>query len=208
MFGRTLLEELKEASVSNDEAYVSFFNNGEVRTDKNIVTDRMNSFYQDDFIGTIKYLFKDAAEFYARQNPFDNIKMNLEVGLVYNKEDVDEENNIKENAKPIKDVVRCYTGKVTSFLNGEKSNNHEYQFDRQGFINYNEFISKMKKDGISFDGPETFNDFKEAILSGENFDVSLYADLRKEEEKEETKYEAKEEPKKLIKKSFFRRKNK
>ena len=150
MFGRTLLEELKDASVSNDEAYVSFFNNGEVRVDKNIVTDRMTEFYQDDFISSIKFLFTNAAECYARQKPFDNIKMNLELGLVYNKADVDEENNIKENAKPIKDVVRCFTGDITSFMNGEKANERNYDYNKSGFINYNEFIGKIKKEGLSF----------------------------------------------------------
>ncbi len=202
MFGKTLLEELQEASVSNDDAYVSFFNNGEVRTDKNIVTERMNSFYQDDFIGTVKFIFRDAAEYYARQKPYDTIKMNLELGLVYNKNDVDEENHFKENANPIKDVVRCYTGEVTSFLNGERANEHKYPYDRQGFINYNSFISKMKKDGISFEGPETFDDFKDAILSGEKFDVSIFADL-KEKTNEEV---VKEEPKKLTKRPFWKRK--
>ena len=198
MFGKTLLEELKEASVSNEQAYVSYCNNGEVRTDNKIVTNKMDSFYLDDFIGTIKFIFRDAAEYYARQNPYDYIKMNLELGLVFNKEDVDDNNVVKENAKPIKDVVRCYTSGVTSFLNGEKSNEHDYSYDRKGFINYNNFVSKMKKDGISFEGPETFDEFKESILAGETFDVSIFADLKQKEQTQE-----KEEPKKLIRKPFF-----
>ena len=204
MFGKTLLEELKEASVSNEKAYVSYFNNGLVRTDNKIETERMSNFYQEDFIRTIKFLFRDAAEYYARQNPYDNISMNLELGLVYNKEDVDDDNNIKENAKPIKDVVRCYTSGVTSFLNGEKANEHDYVYDRKGFINYNDFVSKMKKDGISFEGPETFNDFKDAILAGETFDISIYADLKQKDKKQE-EAQVKEEPKKLVRKPIFKR---
>ena len=207
MFGRTLLEELKQASVSKEKAYVSFYNDGEVMEDDRIVTDRMNSFYQDDFIDTIKYLFKNSAEFYASKYKYDNIKMALKLGLVYNKDDVDQDNKIKENAEPIKDVVRCYTGDITTYLNGNQNEDNNYQHERQGFINYNSFISKMKKEGISFEGPETFNDFKEAILAQNKFDVSLVADLKTKEQTPivETRIEEKEEPKKLIKKSFFRR---
>lgn len=211
MFGKTLFEELKDASVSNEKAYVSYCNNGEIKTDNKIVTEKMTSFYLDDFIGTIKFIFRDAAEYYARQNPFDYIKLDLELGLVYNQDDVDEENKIKENAEPIKDIVRCYTSGVTSYLNGEKSNEHDYYYDRKGFINYNNFVSKMKKDGIAFEGPKTFEDFKNAILAGETFDVSIYADLREKDKTEEVKQEVKQDveepkketPKKLTRKPFF-----
>lgn len=221
MFEKTLLEELKEASISNEEAYVSYFNTGDIRKDDRIVTERMNGFYQNDFINTIKFLFRDAAEYYARESTFDFIKMNLELGLVYNKEDIDEENKVKENAEPIKDVVRCYTSGITSYLNGEKANKLNYQFDRKGFLNYNDFISKMKKDGISFEGPKTFDEFKNSILSGEIFDVSIFANLKekdkmievqepvnetKVEETESVVVSKKEEPKKLVKFPFFKRK--
>ena len=205
MFGKTLLEELKEASVSNEEAYVCYFNNGEVKTEERIVTERMNDFYKDDFIDRIKFIFRDSAQYYAMQSPYDNIKMNLELGLVFNKEDIDEENKIKENAKPINNTVRCYTSNITSFLNGEKANKQEYTYEKRGFLDYNKFIAKMKKDGISFEGPETFEDFKDAILAGETFDISLFADLKEKVENKEEQVQQeqiKEEPKKLVRKFF------
>ena len=45
---------------------------------------------------------------------------------------------------------------------------------------------------------ETFDEFKESILAGETFDVSIFADLKQKEQTQE-----KEEPKKLIRKPFF-----
>ena len=45
-------------------------------------------------------------------------------------------------------------------------------------------VSELKKSGLVYLCPRTFEEFKEKILSGESFDIMLSADL---EEKEKTK---------------------
>lgn len=203
---KTLLEKLKEARISNEPAYVSFFNNGEVRIDKSIANKRMTEYYLDDTIGSINYVFTDAAESYARHNPYDTISMSLELGLIYNKEDVDDENHIRENAEPLKGIVRCYTGDITSYLNGEKANEEGYYgYGKQGFVDYKNLVTTMRRNGIAFEGPETFDDFKEAILSGEQFDINLTASLKEPEKKEEPQVVVQDKPKKLSKIPFIRR---
>ena len=205
--GKSLLEELQAASVSNDEAYVEYFNNGIIRTEKHRADKRMTPYQLDDTISTIEYVFSSGAETFARNCSYDKITLGLEIGLLFNKEDVDDENNIKENAEPIENIVHCYTGDITSYLNDEQSNERDYNnYHIQGFVDYDTLVSTMKENGLTFDGPENFVEFKEQILSGNNFDISLVADLKaKKEEKEEIKVEVKEEPKKLVKKTFFGR---
>ena len=104
------------------------------------------------------------------------------LGLVYNKEDV-EDNIIKEGAKPYNNLVRYYTHEVDSLLDGEKTNVGDYYrigLGRQGYLNYNDLVYKSEADGLEFVGPRTFEEFKESILSKEPFDISLVADLKEE----------------------------
>ncbi len=201
---KSLLEELKEASVSNEEAYVEFFNNGEVRRIKRSADKRMNQEEQDATLRRMNYVFVDGAESYALNCPYNKISMGLEVGLIYNNADVGNENIIKEGTKPIDNLVHCYSGNITSYLDGEQTNEREYyHYSVQGFVKYDKLVSTMEKNGLSFNGPKTFEEFKEKILSGSVFDISLDADL-----KEKEKVEVKEEPKKLVKKHFFWKKDK
>ena len=52
---KTLLEELKDARIANEPAYVSFYNNGKIGIDKHSVNDRMTPFCLEDMIRTIRY---------------------------------------------------------------------------------------------------------------------------------------------------------
>ena len=214
MLDKSLLEELKEASISHDPAYVEFYNNGKVRKEEQSANGRMSNYDQDETIRRIKFVFTDGAQTYASHCSYDAISLGLEIGLVYKNEDVDDENKIRENAEPLDGLVHCYTGNITSYLNGEQSNEKEYyHYNIQGFVKYDTLVSKMKKNGIDFTGPEDFEDFKSSILSGEPFNISLDANLQNKEEltNEETVEpvaleQVKEEPKKLVRKPFFRKK--
>lgn len=196
MLDKTWLEELKEASISNEPAYVEFYNNGKVRREEHLVDKRMDYLGQDETLRSIRFIFKDGAEAYARKCSYDKISLGLEVGLMFHKEDVGPENTLKEGAKPL-DLVHCYTGEITSYLAGEKSNDEDfYKYSLQGFVKYDKLVSEIKKNKLEFDGPQDFEEFKARILNGENFNISLVADLRDKKEVEKV------EPKKL-KRTFF-----
>lgn len=202
---KTLLEELKEARISNEDAYVIFFNNGKSEVEKRCCEQNMNEYAQEYSIRRIGEHLKDIAESFGRHYAYDTIHMGLEIGLIYNKNDVLEENKIPKDKEPLSDIVRFSTKRPECFLNGEKSNTDDYfGYDKQGFINYNVFVKKMEKNGLEFNGPKSFEEFKELILTGEPFDINLVASLTDTKENEVIE-EVKEEPKKLIKKSFFRR---
>ena len=195
----SLLEKIKKASVSNEPAYVNFYNDGKFDIDERKVEDRMTDHYLDDFIDTISFVFCDAARYCAMDFPYDKISLGLKVGLIYNINDV-ENNIIKENAKPIDGIVRCHTGDVISSKDGVENDKEDY-IGRQGFVVYDKLISEMEKNGLDFNGPKTFDEFKESILSKKIFDISLIADVNKKEKHEDEIKEIKETPK--IKKLVF-----
>lgn len=225
---KTLLEELKEASVSNYPAYVEFYNNGLIRHEERGADKRMTSIEKSIAMDRIKYVFTSGAENYAKKCSFDSISLNLEIGLLFNEKDVVDDKPVL-NAEPVNGIIHCYTGSLTSYLNGEKSNETEYyHYNTQGFVNYETLVSEMKENGLSFVGPETFDELKEKIMDGNIFDIRLDANLKEEktleennvatgenvqeelvqEPKEEVILEQKEEPKKLVRVPFFgKRKN-
>ena len=108
------------------------------------------------------------------------------MGLVYNNDDVLENDVIKENAKPYNDIVRFYTMGVNCYLDGEQTNKIDYSkitYGRQGYLSYSRFLDYVRKANLDFDGPKSFNEFKEAILSNEPFDINLSVNLNKKVEK-------------------------
>ena len=176
----TLREVLLKIKNEQRDGFVSFFNTGNIKIDKQDYIDfiRKSNFESD--LRNIKNTLGDATRCYSNRYSFDSVSMNLEVGLIFKKEDVNEDNTIKENASPIKDVVRFYTGSIKSYLDGEKTNIayfNDIVFGRQGVINYNYLVNALKEEGVTFEGPESFNELKERIMSGELFDVKFSVDL-------------------------------
>ena len=108
------------------------------------------------------------------------LSMNLSLGLIFDGKYVDEDNKVKADAEPMEGIVRYYTMEADCYLNGEKTNKHDgakYR-SRQGFINYARLVNSAAKNGLTFNGPRTFEEFKEQILVGEPFDISLSASLQ------------------------------
>ena len=134
----------------------------------------------------ISEVFFKATENYARHYDFDTMSMDLLLGLVFNESDVDDDNQVRENAKPYPNVVRYYTGSVKSYLDGKQTNEIDYDHfgnGRQSYIDYNLLLAAIEFNGLSFSGPATFEEFKERILAGDTFDITMSADLKQKEEK-------------------------
>ncbi len=194
----TLLEKVLEAKKSHETALVGFFNDGKIRKDDNSNAKRVSEASQDYSYYCIGDLLCDATASYARETDIDCVSLGLSVGLLFNKADVDDNNMINENAQPLSDIVRYYTFDFNGYLNGKNIGCDyvsRYMPGRQGFVNYNKLVATVKKGGLKFEGPETFEEFKDAILSGEKFDIVVSADLKEKEE-------AKDKPKSLLKSLF------
>ena len=179
--GKDLLEELRDLRHAYDVSHVNYFNTGKVSEDEAYFTTRICDDNSMVSFGLIKNVLIEATKSYSRDCDFDKINMNLLLGLVYKVSDVDEDRKIKANAKPIDNKVRFYTGSVKAYLDGEQTNTFDYYengINFQGYINYNKLVKFAKECGLVFTGPDSFEEFKQKILSGEVFDVSLTADLR------------------------------
>lgn len=183
-----LLQQLVEAKKSNEVAYVSFFNDGNVRTDTRDCVYRLKKDVDNEYsIIPIIACLKSAVESYSDRFDFDTVSMRLSLGLIYEKDDVLENNQIKSNAMPLKNIVRYYTDKIDSYLNGKKTNTYDYNeiMGRQGFINFNTLISLLRDGGLNYYGPNTFEEFKNLVLSGVPFDIYLQANLKQYDDNKE-----------------------
>ena len=90
-----LLQQLVEAKKSNEVAYVSFFNDGNVRTDTRDCVYRLKKDVDNEYsIIPIIACLKSAVESYSDRFDFDTVSMRLSLGLIYEKDDVLENNEI------------------------------------------------------------------------------------------------------------------
>lgn len=177
--GRSMLERLKALRASYEVDAVCFLNDGSVKTDRKS-SKAIDNLYSFD---RIKDTFYDAVRVYSEKTDFDSADMQLLLGLVYSSSDVDEEYKIKENAEPMKDVVRFYTGKINSYLGDEKVNDRNFDWPSNGYISFRSLMSLIKRSGLEYTGPESFDELKERILAGETFEIKVTADLKKEKGK-------------------------
>ncbi len=182
---KTVLERLKETRIARNIAHVSFFNNGVIREDEFYSAKRIQNVTDYYDFSAISYVLESNAELYGQTYPFDTVNLELELGLIFNKSDVDENNEISPIAEPVQDIVRYYTGNVFTFLDGEITNGSEFKelpSGRQGYVHYDKLKELAEKEGLLFVGPDSFEEFQEKILSGDKFSIFLSADLREKEE--------------------------
>ena len=182
--GKTVLDKLKEVKKNNDTALVSFFNTGEIKKDTYSQASRLKEASIKSNYDLISEVYERAANSYNTFNyDYDTINMYLELGLIYDNDNINSNNQIKEGANPVKDIVRLYTGSIKSYKDGEQTNKAdygEYGLGKQGFIKFSNLIKWIDNNDLIYIGPETFEEFKNRILSGEKFDIVLSANLTKE----------------------------
>lgn len=178
--GEDLMRKLLEARKQENNQYVSFHYDGSVSVDDKSYYDGVLTFGSFSSICSTLY---DAAKSYSKYGEYDKINMRLVLGLVYDGKYVNPDKTLKANAVPMDKIVHFYTDSVNSYLNDEKTNEKDYYnygFNRQGFIEYNDLVKQIKKEGLVFNGPANFAEFKNLMLKGENFEVSIEANLKKE----------------------------
>ena len=170
---KKLLEQMKEKQKEHEIAYVIFYNDGTIGTEEygfknKLDTERLFPFQTK----MIMEQFGDGIADYAKDFSFDTVCMDLT--------DVDGINHIKEGAKPIKNIVRYYTSSINSYLDGNQTNTRDFtkhHWEVQGFVNYNKLVSSIKKGGLDFIGPISFEEFKNAINDNKQFDIIVSAYL-------------------------------
>lgn len=178
--GKTVKERLIEIKKDREIAYVNFFNNGEVTTDNNWYAKQINTLNNGQSIAAVKEIFCRAAESYLYDGDYDSIEMDIPMALIFRREDVDDNNQIKANAKPINGIVRFYTGSARSYLAEKQTNKADYYTyggGYHGYLDYNQFVAAMVQEGIELIGPQSFDEFQTAMMAGEKCDVTIASDF-------------------------------
>ena len=180
---QTLLEKLQDARKSQEVTYMSFLSSGRKVEDKYSAKAKMDPYELEGMIRSIDYCFVSSASVLANKSDYDTVGMFLEMGLVYPKSELNEKEQILVGSEPVKGIARCFTGTVASYADGKEAHklNNEY-FIRNGFVDYDKFVLAMKRNGVSYTGPETYEELERKILSGEKFDCALFANLKPKKE--------------------------
>ena len=179
----SLLDDLREVKHGYDTEYVCYFNDGSIRKDGKRSSERIKEASKRDEFDSIARYLKDATDHFSDKYQFDNVKMELLLGLIYDSKDIEDEKR-SEDAEPVNGIVRYYTYHTNCYLDGKQSNKYDYYeiMGHQNFIKYDSLVKAIKKSGLDYDIPETFEEFKEQILVGEPFEISVSANFKEKEE--------------------------
>lgn len=182
--GKSLLDKLVEVRHDYQTAFLCVLNDGSTMTDEVYSARRIKDNDGQKQFEEIERTLCDAARSYARHSDFNFIKMHLLVGLIFDKDDVDNKDKI---ATPVDGIVRYYTGSVQSFLNGKQTNQldfYEYGCNSQGYAKFDDLVKAIHSSGMEYVGPETFDELRTLILSGKKFEVSISGDLTKSKDED------------------------
>ena len=181
----SLLERVIKAKKDYEVGQVVYYNNGKVGTEVNAYAKKMENFRDDVQLELLMEDFCKATALYGSKYDMDTMEVGLLLGLIYNVDDVDENKVPLKGAQPVNNIVRYYDVGFNCYSNGEKTNKYDYgevHPTYQGYVHYDKLVKAFNNSGVLFTGPKTFNEFKEAILNGETFDISLIADIPKKEQ--------------------------
>ena len=181
---KSLKERIFELKKEQGIAYVYFLSNGTIGTEKYSNKDALTKYKTETSINSVKNFIISASQSYVRQFDFNSISLDMLFGLVYKKEDVDDNNKVKFNRKAIEDIVRYQTRSINTFLDGKQTNTYDYGHELYGdcgYVNYNEFVRAINEEGLIFNGPRTFDEFVEAMSSNQTFDTNIQIDLLEKE---------------------------
>ena len=181
--GDTVFKKLEDLRNSHRTKYTIFYSDGTRDQDDYYGASR-NPLEHD--ITKIGITLVEAAKSYSRDVDFDDISMLLKLGLVFNSKFVDENGNLTKDAFPLDGIVYYNTASVSSYLYGNKTNTSDYgeygMYNYAGYISYADLVKSCEEQGLSFHGPETFEEFKRKVMNGQKFPTTVCANLGLEKE--------------------------
>ena len=182
--GDSLLERMNEAKHEYEVAFVSFFGDC-TRTDDYYMMNNFNNASKKDAFNAIENTLCQFARYYSIHEKYNSLDLDLSLGIVYNKEDVNEDNTLKENAEPIPNVVRVYTEDSRCYQNRDKVEGklNSMFYGSQCFITFDNLLERINDEGLIYYGPDSYEEVKEAILSGEKVTATISANLNQKKNK-------------------------
>ncbi|MBP5683774.1 MAG: hypothetical protein J6X02_00780 [Bacilli bacterium] len=208
---KSFIDQIADTRKGNEIAYVNYFNDGVIRNDT--YTNTKDMYFRSGWsvVGTIEHNLKRCGELIRKSSDFDYLELNLLIGLMYNPDDYEKNGQSIEGLIP-SDTVRVLSKELCGYLNDEKLKLDEFWDSTLAFnlyVNYNDLVEELTKEGVPYNGPKSFDELKEKITTGEPFEIKTYIDLRKKEQvvSEEPKLEQ-VEPALTRKRCLFKRRNK
>ena len=184
----SIQNQIQKARKDYDTALVCYFNDGVVRKDSYSFVERMKIFNAFDAVRDINRMVCDVASSEYSAANCDVVEANINIGLIYKVNDVDEDDKPKAGAKPVNGIVRVYDGPIYGYNDDIQTYTSEGRMFPMGFnsfARYDDLVRLLKFRGYTFEGPKTFKEFKELINAGEPFEIKVSVDLKPKEVKEE-----------------------
>ena len=174
-----LKEELLKLRTKKQIVYYQMFKNGQIIPETREFARDLTKIGNENTVGVLEYVLTEALKRYSYKSDFDFVDMRLNAGVVYDAKDI-EDGKIRMNARPYDNIACFKVDSITSYLNGEQSNGFEYVAEHGGYSGlmlYNEVVKELRERGFNFEGPETFEDLKNAVLYGQDFNLDITMDL-------------------------------
>lgn len=185
MFEKSVKEDLqrmKENLMSNSK-YVSFLNDGYIIEDdaeyvNTSIIDNIN-----ESCSRIDYFFEEGTKTAIQLNEdFDQLDFLFKIGIIYNKKELGNNNEILETSNCQDGKARYFTGAIRVYKDSKlikEIPTTDMSFAYQGFINYDEFIKSAKREKIQVNGPKSFSKLREQILNGQKEEIYLSINFKK-----------------------------
>lgn len=183
MFNKGVKEDLLKIKTELEKYYVCFSASGKVHEERGVFVDKHSNEELNGVLSTIDYFIKNSTECLAYRNiDFDKIKFGFDFGILYEKDNLGNNNKILPSSISLQNKVHFYTGNVIAYLNDKEQNiiSAEDNNNFQGYVDYDKFIKDVNASGLSINGPQSYKELENLIRSGETCDMFLTVDLSKE----------------------------
>lgn len=186
MFDKKAIDALMDIKKSKEVVYASIMCDGNIYEDSRSYIEEKGPENINECCSHIDNFLESSIRTLAVTGAtFDKVEFGFLIGAIYNKADLENgQKIIKEVSKPLKDKVRYYTGNLRVYNNNELV--EEVSFKKlngyQGTVNYDRFIASLAKEGLSFKGPQTYEELISFIESGSKDTFYIVADFKEQKE--------------------------
>ena len=199
---KNLFEKIKKTKEDQEMSFTILYNNGKIEKNKRGIYDKFDEDISSSYrIQRIWDLLNFETSYYAKQHFFNKIDMKLRIGLIFNKSDLDKKKQVKENVNPYDGIVYFVAEDARCYLNNKQINKLPSCLSEDGIISYDYLIKAIKESGLDYECPDTFEEFKEALISGKTFNDRITADFTKNQKETKPVQKAKSKIRSLFKRN-------
>lgn len=188
MFNKTAIDALREMKQNLETKYVSIFNDGSQSTDNGQDVFSRDECTINEVGSGIDYSLKHAVESLIRQGvAFDQIDIDMLFGIIYKEDTLKDGKEILPTSEAVDKKARYYTRNIHAYNNGEEvyELNEKDMVNHQGYVSFDNFVKKLKAEGLSITGPETYDELKALVESGLTEDMKISVNFQEKLEKAE-----------------------